>query len=492
MPLVLSAPARAASAAFFTSPVCPSTSTKGYSASTRVRSPGRAGVYRDMASLLCFRAAAQTPGSAAPGARLRRAPVRALRKMAYSAPEVPSMVFSTTGTAEARSTTASPVKGFCEMCLRMAGKPLCQHAAAGTLAVADDGVVLCDLGLGRNDPLEGGRDALGGGSSVVLEVAGLGRLAGIRLLLPRGLVLGLPSLLEDRRRPTGGLCGEVQQLDHAGTSDVCVDNVEQRDAEPEAVEAGHVRPAQNSDGADAVAVLQLRGDLGRDAAQLQRAHAAEVIDQEHDLVRVDIQKRAIFIALVQQLREHLAHQARQVSLLPTGAGLVVNAHAELGLAEAQGAFVLAARDGAPGDVHMLQTRADADEVLGGQAGDLCDVGQRPALGGQCAGDLVDEDGAGDAAAADLACLGAADTDVVTDDDHLDGEAGGAGLLNSHAEVEHIAGVVHDGDEDTLGGVDARGDGGSHLLGARAGEDGAGDGSGEEALADHGGEGRLVA
>jgi hypothetical protein len=70
--------------------------------------------------MLCLRAAAQTFGDALPGERLRRAWTRALRKMAKSAPEVPSMVFSTMETMVPTSITASPVRPFSVRCLRIA------------------------------------------------------------------------------------------------------------------------------------------------------------------------------------------------------------------------------------------------------------------------------------------------------------------------------------------------------------------------------------
>ncbi|KZL87158.1 hypothetical protein CI238_07960, partial [Colletotrichum incanum] len=281
-------------------------------------------------------------------------------------------------------------------------------------------------------------------------------------------------------------------LNHAGATNIRVNDVEQRNAEPQTVETGHVRPAQDTNGPDTVAALQLRSNLCRDTTQLQSADTAEVVDQKHNLVRVDVQKRPVLVALVQQLREHLAHQLRQIRLLPTGAGLIVNAHAELRLAKLQRALVLSAGDRAAGNMHMLQARADANQVLRRQPGDLCNLDQRPALRRQRTGDLVHKHGARDAPPPDLACLGPADADIVPDYDHLDLEPGGAGLLDGHAEVQHVTRVVHDGNEDALGRVDARRDGSAHLLGAGAGEDCAGDGGREEALADHGREGRLVA
>lgn len=120
IPLVSDAAFLAAAAAFLTSPLWPSTSTNGYSASTRVRSPGRAGVYFERASQLCCRAVAHFWGVSAPWGCPCKAWLRALRKMAYSAPEVPSMLFSTTGTMPERSARTSPESGVVAMCFRMA------------------------------------------------------------------------------------------------------------------------------------------------------------------------------------------------------------------------------------------------------------------------------------------------------------------------------------------------------------------------------------
>lgn len=84
---------------------------KGDSASTRVRSPGRAGVYFPNASMLCRSAAPQAVGVSGPAGRERRAWRREFRKMEKRAPEVPSMAISTTGTMEARERRGSFVRG---------------------------------------------------------------------------------------------------------------------------------------------------------------------------------------------------------------------------------------------------------------------------------------------------------------------------------------------------------------------------------------------
>ena len=77
-------------------------------------------------------------------------------------------------------------------------------------------------------------------------------------------------------------------------------------------------------------------------------------------------------------------------------------------------------------------------TLGG-GGDGVEVG---AVLGQRAGDLVDEEGAGEAAGLRQVGLG----DVVVDDDHRDLEAEGAGALGGEAEVQPVAGVVLDDEE----------------------------------------------
>ncbi|KAJ6438433.1 hem oxygenase-like, multi-helical [Purpureocillium lavendulum] len=446
MPLVSSAALRAAAAASPTSPALPRTSTKGYSASTSVLSPGRAGVYRDSASHDCLSAAAHTLGSASPGELVRSACTRALRKMAYRAPDVPSMVFSTTGTMEATSTTASPSPSPTTVSYLVTS-----GSAAMTLSNALVSAVVA---------------------------------AAVSILSPLGFT-SCPA-------PSSASLVAVLRSSHVHHVDAetRVDDVEQRHAEAQAVEARHEGARQDAHRADAVLVGQLRHNLDCDAAQLQHADATQVVDEQHHLVGVDIDKGAVLVARVEQLREHRRYQRGEVLLGAPGARLVVNAHANLHLvAVAQLVFGV---DAPAGDVDVLETGAHADHVGGRQARDLGDLLQGLSQSGQRAGNLEDQDGAGDAPAADLAGLGPAHADIVADDDHLHGHAAGTGLLDGHAEVEDVAGVVHDDDEDAAAAVDARGDGAADLLGRGAGEDGAGDGGGQHARADHAGKGRLVA
>ena len=95
--------------------------------------------------------------------------------------------------------------------------------------------------------------------------------------------------------------------------------------------------------------------------------------------------------------------------------------------------------GEPGHGAGVERHADGagagDDALGG-GGDGVEVG---AVLGQRAGDLVDEERAGDAAG--LRQVG--QRDVVVDDDHRDLEAEGARPLGGEAEVQPVAGVVLD-------------------------------------------------
>ena len=122
-------------------------------------------------------------------------------------------------------------------------------------------------------------------------------------------------------------------------------------------------------------------------------------------------------------------------------------------------------------------------ALGG-GGDGVEVG---AGFGHGPGDLVDEEGSGDAAGLRQVGQG----DVVVDDDHRDLEAEGAGAFGGEAEVQAVAGVVLD-DEEAAGlagdGEDAR----QHGVDGGRGEDVAADGGGQHALADETGVGGFVA
>ena len=107
--------------------------------------------------------------------------------------------------------------------------------------------------------------------------------------------------------------------------------------------------------------------------------------------------------------------------------------------------------------------------------------------GQGAGDLVDEERAGDAAG--LRQVG--QRDVVVDDDHRDLEAEGAGPLGGEAEVQPVAGVVLD-DQQAPGRAGDGEDAGEHRVDRGRGEDVAADRGGQHAAADEAGMRRLVA
>ena len=164
------------------------------------------------------------------------------------------------------------------------------------------------------------------------------------------------------------------------------------------------------------------------------------------------------------------------------AGLAVDAEAELGLAVRDARLLGRARDGAGVERHAdgagRPTMRWAARVTAVEVG---------AFLGQRAGDLVDEEGAGEAAGLRQVGLG----DVVVDDDHRDLEAEGARALGGEAEVQPVAGVVLD-DEQAPGRAGDGEDAGEHRVDRGRGEDVAADRGGQHAGADEAGVRRLVA
>ena len=108
--------------------------------------------------------------------------------------------------------------------------------------------------------------------------------------------------------------------------------------------------------------------------------------------------------------------------------------------------------------------------------------------------LLHQHGAGKSSPADSATSLAADADIVTDNQLLNLDALSAGLFHSHAEVQDVASVVHDDDEDAAVGVLGAQDleRTKDLLGGWGRKDGAGDGGGQKAAANETRKGRLVA
>jgi hypothetical protein len=84
------------------------------------------------------------------------------------------------------------------------------------------------------------------------------------------------------------------------------------------------------------------------------------------------------------------------------------------------------------------------------------------------------------------------TTIVRPTDHLSLNPGSLRLLNRHAKVEHIPRVIHDNNQHALALLDPLQDASSDLLRAGGGEDRSCYGAGEQAWADEGCEGGLVA
>ena len=165
--------------------------------------------------------------------------------------------------------------------------------------------------------------------------------------------------------------------------------------------------------------------------------------------------------------------------------LAVDAEAELDLVVAElEARPADGRHGAGAERH-----AHGAERGGGAARDGCDLGERQAAFGGRAGELVDEHGAGNAAPA-IPGHQIAQGHVVGDEHHFDRDALLAGELGGEAEIQPVAGVVLDHQHAARRA--ARGeDGGQHRVGARRGEDVAGNRRRQHAAPDIAGMGRLV-
>ncbi len=167
-------------------------------------------------------------------------------------------------------------------------------------------------------------------------------------------------------------------------------------------------------------------------------------------------------------------------------GLAVDADADFDLVLTQVEGRLAGvRDGARGERDAHRTHLRVDLLGHGQDG----VQVVATLGGS-AGDLLEQDGAGDAAASG-GPGGILDGHIVIDHNGLDGDALHVGHLGSRLEVEDVAGVVLHNVQDARAAVDGLG-GLEDRVRGRGGEDGAGNGGVQHSLAHIPGVQRLVA
>ncbi len=248
----------------------------------------------------------------------------------------------------------------------------------------------------------------------------------------------------------------------------------QRQREAVHVQRGHVGPGaeQQPDPRREIRAQH----RSRHHAHLERRHRAEVVEDQRVVGTAGRQRR-------RQTRGHRGHQRRDTgerNLLDPR--LAVDAEAELGLVVPHPRLGLLPGDGAGRE--RQPERADVSRGLTGGGGDL---GERGALLGEMAGDLVHEERTGDAPRLRQVGKG----DVVGDDDHLDREPFGPGALGGEAEVQPVAGVVlHDQKTARRSGRGT--DRGEHGRDRGRGEDLARDGSGQHALADEARVRRLVA
>ena len=342
--------------------------------------------------------------------------------------------------------------GIGERQMRQGGDEAARAGGGGGAGVAVAGacVEAVELGLERDQPVAGGAD--GGGERRV----GAGRRCVAGGCRPGAAAMatgaGAAKPVQAGGRRGGGEGGLARGIEP-----------EEREREAVHVERGHVG-AGAEDEPDARAEVGAQDLVGEDA-HLDRRDRAEVVEDE----------RMVGAAGREGGGEACGHGADDAGDLGErnllDAGLAVDAEAELGLVVAHARLGALAGDGAGGE-----RDAERADVGGGGAGGGGDLGEGGALLGEVAGDLVDEEGAGDAAGLDEV----GERDVVGDDDHLDGEALGAGALGGEAEVEAVAGVVLD-DEQAPGGAGGGADAGEDGGDRGGGEDLAGDGGGEEAL-----------
>ena len=171
--------------------------------------------------------------------------------------------------------------------------------------------------------------------------------------------------------------------------------------------------------------------------------------------------------------------------LPVAARLAVDADADLHLvlAELEARLARAGRDA------RSQRHAHAPALAVDRPADLCDLGERLALLGGRAADLLRDHGDADAAPAG-GVERVLDRHVVVGDDGLDLDPLALREVGRHLEVEDVARVVLDDVEDAGAAVDRLGRL-EHLIGRRRGEHLAGTGGVEHARADEAAVHRLV-
>ena len=141
---------------------------------------------------------------------------------------------------------------------------------------------------------------------------------------------------------------------------------------------------------------------------------------------------------------------------------------------------------------MTERRAYRDCVLCHQRRDLVHILQAGTGRRQRSSNFLCQHGSCDASPPDLASLRTSDTRIIGCHDHLDLHPRRLGLLNCHAEVEHVTCVVHHDHEHTLARLHALKNASSDLLGTWGRKDGSCYGTRQKSATNEGCEGGLMA
>ena len=142
-----------------------------------------------------------------------------------------------------------------------------------------------------------------------------------------------PDIWTEHARPTERLGWRGQEVQHAfSRPKICVNDLQQSDAEPRSIQASHVRSAEYSNWPYMMVELQLAKHFRHDTSHFQLTQATEVVDHYHNIVlRVDAQESPVLVVPVEQLRQQHFHELGKVGSYSLRAGLIMDAHSDLDL-----------------------------------------------------------------------------------------------------------------------------------------------------------------
>src|SRR5215469_18510922 len=216
-----------------------------------------------------------------------------------------------------------------------------------------------------------------------------------------------------------------------------------------------------------------------DHIQLDERRAAHTVDHDQDVAG----QRQVGVDGVKRHRRDLA-RGSELRAMPAGLAVDADAQFDLGLAEVE--------CGLAGSRYRARRQRDAEgpAALVDLGGDGRDVGQWRTALGQSAGDLLDEDGGADAAAA-RGIERVLNRDIVVHHDGGNVDVVVFGQLRCHLEVQYVACVVLDDMQHARAGADGLGRD-QHLVRHGGGEDLARTRRVEHAVPDEAAVQRLVA